>query len=145
MLTGIESSLGGSLSNGSLAALQDKSRERQMAEKAKAASQGGAVADKKDIDAKLRGVAEEFVSVFMNQVMKAMRSTVQQNPEMHGDNGEKFFQEMLDTEQSKLLAKGSGYGLTDLIYQALLRKQSAGGTGTAAKVEETPDAATVEM
>ena len=85
----------------------------------------------------------------MNQVMKSMRATVHENPAMHGDNGEKFFQEMLDTEQSKTLAKGSGYGLTDLIYQALVRKAGVGGTasGSAAsdKVGDLATAATVEV
>lgn len=73
-------------------------------------------------DSKLRGVAEEFVSVFMNQVMKSMRATVQENPAMHGDNGEKFFSEMLDDKYASQLSKGSGYGLTDLVYQALSSK-----------------------
>ncbi len=73
-------------------------------------------------DKKLRGVAEEFVSVFMNQVMKSMRETVQENPAMHGDNGETFFRDMLDTEYAGKMSKGSGYGLTDLVYQALASK-----------------------
>lgn len=97
-----------------------RSAQREEAERlgqAAARAQGG-----EDVDKKLRGVAEEFVTVFMNQVMKSMRSTVQENPEMHGDNGEKFFQEMLDSEYAGSLAQGSGYGLTDLVYQALASK-----------------------
>ena len=96
-----------------------KADEREEAERLGriAANQGDSEYDKK-----LRGVAEDFVSVFMTQVMKSMRSTVQENPMMHGDNGEKFFREMLDTEHAGQLAKGSGYGLTDLVYQALAAK-----------------------
>ncbi len=94
----------------------DKSLQRAEAMRA------GRLADANgSIETKVRGVAEEFVSVFMNQVMKSMRSTVQENPKMHGDNGEKFFQEMLDSEQAKSLSKGSGYGLTELVYQSLMR------------------------
>ncbi len=35
-------------------------------------------------------------------------------------NGEKFFQDLLDTEYSKSMAKGSGYGLTDLIHESMM-------------------------
>ena len=110
----------GGLNAGALGAAMGKSREQKMADKANAVRQGNAVSGTSDVERQVRGVAEEFVSVFMNQVMKSMRSTVQENPAMHGDNGEKFFQEMLDTEQSKSLAKGSGYGLTDLIYESMM-------------------------
>ncbi len=82
---------------------------------------------------KVRGVAEEFVSVFMNQIMKSMRATVDQNPAMHGDNGEKFFQDMLDSEYSKSMAKGSGYGLTDLIYESMMTSYRMRGQGAGAE------------
>ena len=95
-------------------------RDEQAARRVEALRQGRAGGSEEQVEKKVREVAEEFVSVFMNQVMKSMRSTVDQNPAMHGDNGEKFFQEMLDTEQSKTLAKGSGYGLTDLIYESMM-------------------------
>ncbi len=105
---------------GAMNALSGRNREDKAAERAEAIQKGRSVRSDTDIEKKVRGVAEEFVSVFMNQVMKSMRATVDENPAMHGDNGEKFFQEMLDTEQSKTLAKGSGYGLTDLIYNSLM-------------------------
>ncbi|MDR3210947.1 MAG: rod-binding protein [Planctomycetota bacterium] len=86
---------------------------------------------------RLRGVAEDFVSVFMNQVMKSMRATVQENPAVHGDNGEKFFTDMLDSQYAGKLAGGSGYGLTDLVYQALLAKTRVkpDATGAGEEVE----------
>ncbi|MCL1999865.1 MAG: rod-binding protein [Planctomycetes bacterium] len=103
-----------------LGAVFDKNRESQAAERAEAIQKGLSVRDEKDLEIKIRGVAEEFISVFMNQVMKSMRATVHENPAMHGDNGEKFFQEMLDAEQAKVLARGKGYGLTELVYQSLM-------------------------
>lgn len=112
----------------------DKNRDEQAASRVNAIRQGRGIQSEEQLEAKVHQVAEEFVSVFMNQVMKSMRSTVQQNPAMHGDNGEKFFQEMLDTEQSKTLASGSGYGLTDLIYESMMasyrvaQPQAAGQT-----------------
>lgn len=113
----------------------DKNREERMLDRVRAIEQGkkAAYSSGKEVDSKVRGVAEEFVSVFMNQVMKSMRATVQENPAMHGDNGEKFFQDLLDTEQSKNLAKGSGYGLTDLVYEALMAKSRAADAAAAKK------------
>ena len=90
------------------------------AERAKALRSGRSAEDQEKLEKKVRETAEDFVSVFMNQITKSMRATVQQNDAMHGDNGEKFFQDMLDTEYSKTMAKGSGYGLTDLIYESMM-------------------------
>lgn len=118
MMNAISSAYGENLNAGALSPVMDRNRSQKIADKAEAIAKGRS-GSSEDVDKKLRGVAEEFVSVFMNQVMKSMRATVPENSAMHGDNGEKFFQELLDTEQSKSLAKGSGYGLTDLVYQAL--------------------------
>ena len=105
---------------GAMGAALGKTREEKARERAEAVREGRAAGNSGRTDAKVRKVAEEFVSVFMAQVMKAMRATVRENPAVHGDNGEKFFQEMLDGEQAKTLAQGSGYGLTELVYQSLL-------------------------
>lgn len=97
-----------------------KNRDDHSADRAEAVKLGKGVQTQDQLEAKVRDVAEQFTSVFMNQMMKSMRNTVEQNPEFHGDNGEKFFQDLLDTEQSKSLAQGSGYGLTDLIYESMM-------------------------
>ncbi len=109
-------------------------RDEQAIERLKAQKLARTVGSDEQLEKKVRQVSEEFVSVFMNEVMKSMRATVHETKEFHGDNGEKFFQEMLDTEQSKQLSKGSGYGLTDLIYQSLISQYrvSTPGGGQAA-------------
>lgn len=111
---------------GSLTALGlGRDRDQQKLDMAQARKLGrNTTGTEEDVKAKTREVAEEFVSVFMNQIVKSMRATINENPAFHGDNGEKFFQEMLDTEQSKNLAKGSGYGLTDVIYNQLMASAS---------------------
>jgi flagellar protein FlgJ len=137
MLEAIDASLAGGIA---LTALGDGGRDKAR-ERAEALRNGRMVDDPKKLDAKIRGVAEDFVSVFMSQVMKSMRSTVRENPAMHGDNGEKFFQGMLDDEQAKTLAKGDGYGLTELIYQSLLannRLALASSAGAAEAEEAAP-------
>jgi Rod binding domain-containing protein len=106
-------------STGAMLALGNRREEREAA-RAEAIRAGRGIQNQEQLEKKVRSVAEDFVSVFMNQVMKSMRNTVQETDFMHGDNGEKFFQEMLDTEQSKQLAKGSGYGLTNLIYESMM-------------------------
>lgn len=95
-------------------------RKNDADERVEAVRMGKSADSRDDIEKKVREVAEDFVSVFMNQITKSMRATVQENSSMHGDNGEKFFQDMLDTEYSKLMSKGSGYGLTDLIYESMM-------------------------
>jgi|GEM_PF-2209035 Rod binding protein len=131
---------------------QQRKVEREEAQELAGSAARSSADSGKVEDAKLRGVAEEFVSVFMNEVMKSMRATVQENPEMHGDNGEKFFQQMLDQEYSTTLSKGSGYGLTDLVYQSLASKarvqsaEDANSTaGSGAEAQEIPGVASVGM
>ncbi len=127
---------GSSYTPGAAAALGNRRDEQRAADRVEAIRQGRAVGAgqaPEQVEKKVRGVAEEFVSVFMNQIMKSMRATVDQNPAMHGDNGEKFFQEMLDTEQSKTLAGGSGYGLTDLIYESMMTSYRMRGQGAGAE------------
>ncbi len=148
MLDALESNFGGlgGMNLGAMGAAFGRDRDQKNLEKIEAIRQGRTASGQAGEDAKTRQVAEEFVSVFMNQVMKSMRSTVSENPAFHGDNGEKFFQEMLDTEQSKSLAKGRGYGLTDLIYQSLVRMSHPPATfpsdqASAAKEAEAAEAA----
>ena len=142
MITAIDSYRLGGTDLGAMGAALGKTREARMRERARAVREGLAAGNSGKADAKVRKVAEEFVSVFMNQVMKSMRSTVQENPAVHGDNGEKFFREMLDGEQAKTLARGSGYGLTELVYKSLLgngRTAAAPGSlETPAEIEPVP-------
>ncbi|MCC8166946.1 MAG: rod-binding protein [Planctomycetes bacterium] len=136
--------LGMSPKPGGMTAFQ-QSKENRAAERAEALKLGQGVTEEDELEKKVRGVAQVFVSVFMNQVMKSMRATVNENEAMHGDNGEKFFQDMLDTEQSKTLAQGSGYGLTDLIYESMMASYrvrsseagSAAGDSTNGSAEQT--------
>lgn len=129
MLDALEMSSRNTMDIGAMGAAFGKNRQAKAEERVDAIQKGLSVQSGESVESKVRGVAEEFVSVFMNQVMKSMRATVPENPAMHGDNGEKFFQEMLDTEQSKTLAKGSGYGLTELVYQSLMASQRVSGAG----------------
>lgn len=149
MLDAIDISSRTSMDIGAMTAF-GKNRSDKARERAEAIRQGQSAGSDQEMQSKVREVAEDFVSVFMNQVMKSMRATVQENPAMHGDNGEKFFQEMLDGEQAKFLAKGSGYGLTELVYQSLMSgyqasmQQQQGEAAEAQAMEDTLSEAAVE-
>ncbi len=68
---------------------------------------------------KLRRVSEEFASFFIGQLFTSMRQTVKKSELMDGGFAEDIFQSMADTEMARETARGSGYGLTELIYQSL--------------------------
>lgn len=74
---------------------------------------------------KLRTVAKQFEAVFVNQMVGAMRKTIQPNGLMPQSQGEKIYQGMLDTEHAGKLAESNQFGLSDMIYEHLLR--SSGG------------------
>ena len=74
-------------------------------------------------NSELRDVAEQFESVFINMMLKTMRSTI---PEGQGyiekSNATQTYETMLDEEMSKNMAKGGGLGLSDMIYKSLVKR-----------------------
>jgi peptidoglycan hydrolase FlgJ len=74
---------------------------------------------------KLRAVAQQFEAVFVNQMVGAMRKTVQPGGLVPQGQGEKIYQGMLDAQHADHLAESRQLGLSDLIYEHLLR--SSGG------------------
>jgi len=81
------------------------------------ASQG-----KKDPE-NIEEAAREFESLFLNQLLKSMRKTVEKSELFHGGNAEDIYTEMLDSELSRELASSGGIGLADM----LIRQLTAGG------------------
>lgn len=75
--------------------------------------------------AKLRQVAQQFEAVFLNQMVGAMRKTVTPGGIVPQGQGEKIYQSMLDSEHASAMAQSGQFGLTDMIYEHLLR--SSGG------------------
>lgn len=74
--------------------------------------------------AKIQQVAAEFESMFTQMMLKAMRSTVGENPLMPESFGEKIFTEMLDSEYSKSITNASNLGLAELIVKELEKSES---------------------
>ncbi len=78
---------------------------------------------------KIQQVASEFESMFTQMMLKAMRSTVGENPLMPQSFGEKIFTEMLDSEYSKSITTTSNLGLAELIVKELEKLESPDLTG----------------
>jgi Rod binding domain-containing protein len=66
----------------------------------------------------LKKAAEQFESVFLNTLMKAMRRTVPDNKLFNSSGPTKFYQQMQDAEMAKGLGTGhGGMGIADMIVR----------------------------
>ena len=71
----------------------------------------------------LKEAARDFESIFINQMISAMRKTVHDGGLVKKSSGEKIYESMLDEEWSKKLAGKSGSGgLSEMLYQQLSRR-----------------------
>ena len=70
----------------------------------------------------LKQAAKEFESVFMYQVVQAMRQTIPKGGLVEKGEGEEMFEGMLDQEWAKTLAgRGGPASLSEVIYRQLSR------------------------
>ncbi|MBE9529019.1 MAG: peptidoglycan DD-metalloendopeptidase family protein [Proteobacteria bacterium] len=63
----------------------------------------------------LEKAVQDFEAIFINQMLKSMRSTVEEGSLFHGGSGEKMYAEMMDAEMSKSIAAGGGIGLKGIL------------------------------
>lgn len=104
----------------------------------KAAAAGGALAFEgvgKPED--LKEAAEEFEALFLNQMLKTMRESVEKSELFHGGKGEELYTSMLDAELSRSMAKAGGIGLGEALLRQLKGpgevRQAAGDAYSAAE------------
>ena len=70
---------------------------------------------------RLRHSAQEIEAVFVQQLIKMMR---QASPGgVLTGTGQRMYQEMMDEELGKAIAKGGGLGLADMLVRDVLRRQ----------------------
>ncbi|MEJ5284532.1 MAG: rod-binding protein [Brevinematia bacterium] len=80
--------------------------------------------DPKKLDSKqILAVSREFESLFINQLFKSMRKTIQKSDWLNGGLKQEFFEDMLYEEYSKKIAHSGGIGLGDMVYKFLLSNQ----------------------
>lgn len=68
----------------------------------------------------LQDASEKLESLFIHQLFQEMRKGVPESAVFGDRSAEKLFQSMLDEEMSQELAKGSGLGLSRMIYEQML-------------------------
>ena len=68
----------------------------------------------------LKSLSKQFESIFVHQLLKSMRSTVQKTGlfDSHATN---MYESLHDEEIAKLMTEQKGIGLADVIYRDLVR------------------------
>ena len=69
----------------------------------------------------LRKSAKDFESIFVNMMLKSMRSSVQKSGFIDGGNAEEIYRGMLDQEYSQMMSKTDRIGLASTIERQLAR------------------------
>lgn len=65
----------------------------------------------------LRDAANQLEAVFINMLMKSMRSTVNESEGLFKkSDSEKMFESMLDEEYANSMAEAGGIGISDMIF-----------------------------
>lgn len=85
------------------------------------------VGKERDSQANLRKVAQEFESLFLNEMMKAMRSANQVFADGNYMNSKdtQFYEGMYDQQLAVTLAKNQGVGLADVLVRQMSKMQQA--------------------
>ena len=68
----------------------------------------------------LKSVSREFESIFVQQLLKSMRSTVQKSG-LFDSHATRMFESLHDEEMAKLMSDQKGIGLAKIIYEDLVR------------------------
>ncbi|HWL30652.1 MAG TPA: rod-binding protein [Xanthobacteraceae bacterium] len=72
--------------------------------------------------AKVKGAAQDFEAVFLNNMFQQMFSGVGQGP-FSGGPGAQIWQSFLTDEYAKSFAKAGGIGIADAVQRTLLAQQ----------------------
>ena len=72
----------------------------------------------------IRQTAEQFEAYFIQQMLKAMRETVEKS-DLTENNAVETYQDMMDKEVSMQMAKRGGVGLANMLEAQMLKQQEA--------------------
>ncbi len=86
---------------------------------------------------KLKKAISDFEAIFINQMLKAMRNTINKSGLIDGGNSEKIYTSLIDSEVSKFIASGTGIGLYDVLSKQLIGTEGEGGAPVSAPL--TPE------
>lgn len=76
-----------------------------------------------DRNSPLWQAAEGVEANFLKEMLRNMRKTVQESPEMQNNRGYQIFRGMLDDQYAETAAKTQGIGLAELIVRQVLEMQ----------------------
>ncbi len=68
---------------------------------------------------RLRAAARELEAYFLHTLIREMRKTIPPNPILNGGKTEEIFQDFMDEEIARELARSNQLGLADMIYKSL--------------------------
>lgn len=95
-----------------------------------------ALAKGKDSPGEMKQAVQDFEALFINQMLKSMRDTVQKSDLFHGGAGEEIYSSMFDMELSRLMSKSGGIGLGDVLLEQFGATQAHNAPGAGLKAEE---------
>ncbi len=73
-------------------------------------------------DKELREACQEFESIFLYQMIRAMRATIPRSDFFGSSYGRDVFESMLDEQYAQEMSQTESIGLGELIYQQLSAK-----------------------
>ncbi|HBC74272.1 MAG: hypothetical protein A2008_02630 [Candidatus Wallbacteria bacterium GWC2_49_35] len=88
-----------------------------IARKLENISAGGKKISREQKMKQLKEAAAEFESIFVHNLLKSMRSTIQKTNIISGGNAETIYQDMLDENYSKIAVKRSDFGIARKVYE----------------------------
>ena len=70
----------------------------------------------------LKKVSQEFEAIFIAQLLKVMRQTIEESGLTEGGFGKSIYTELFDQEVSLSIARRGALGISDLLYRSLVEK-----------------------
>ena len=70
-------------------------------------------------DNKLRKACEDFEAIFVKQMLKSMKSTINKSGMLGGGFAEEIYDDMLYDEYAKKMTKTANFGIADSLYKQL--------------------------
>ena len=81
---------------------------------------------KNQTDEKLMSVSRQFESIFIHQLLKSMRSTIQKSG-LFDSHATRMYESMHDQELANLMTEKRSIGLADMVYKDLVRLENKTG------------------
>jgi flagellar protein FlgJ len=72
----------------------------------------------------LKKACEDFEAIFINMLLKSMKSTVSENEFIKKSHAREMFETMLDEEMSNKISSNNGIGIAKILYDNLKEKGS---------------------